>query len=315
MRRVGVELELGGLELEIVAQIVEEHLGGALQERGRYKKEVSGDEAGAWSVEIDFAWLKELGQRDRDPDALLTPLEDAGERVLRKTSEWLIPVEVVSPPLPMDRLGEVDALIERLRSAGAEGTDEALLNAFGLQLNPEMPATDANTLLSYLRAFLCLSDWLQERAEVDLTRQLTVFVDPFPADYLRRVLDRGYQPDLSTLIDDYLDANPTRNRALDCLPLFLHLDEARVRTVVDDPRVKSRPTLHYRLPNSEIGRPGWGLRKIWVDWLQVEHLAADRGRLRRLCDAYGAFLDRPLGRLLGSWSEEVTPWLKPAEDL
>jgi hypothetical protein len=33
------------------------------------------------------------------------------------------------------------------------------------------------------------------------------------------------RPDLDTLIDDYLEYNPTRNRALDFLPLFLHLDE------------------------------------------------------------------------------------------
>lgn len=315
MRRVGVELELGGLELETVAQVVKGHVGGRLQEKGRYEVKVSGDEAGPWSVELDFAWLKELGQRHRDPNAFLTPLADAGERALRSASKWLIPVEVVSPPLPMDRLGEVDALIEKLRNVGAEGTDEALFNAFGLQLNPEMPATDAGTLLFYLQAFLCISDWLQWRAEVDLTRQLTFFVDPFPKEYVRRVVDCSYRPDLSTLIDDYLDANPTRNRALDCLPLFLHLDEQRVRAVVDDPRVKPRPTLHYRLPNSEIGSPGWGLGKVWTDWLQLEYLAAEPDRLRSLCGSYVEFLDRPLGGLLENWAEKVKPWLKPTEDL
>jgi hypothetical protein len=243
-------------------------------------------------------------------------LEDAGERALRSASEWLVPVEVVSPPLPMDRLGELDTLIEQLRRAGAEGTGGALLNAFGLQLNPEMPATDADTVLSYLQAFLCLNDWLQWRADVDLTRQLTFFADPFPRDYTRRVVDSGYRPNLPALIDDYLDANATRNRALDCLPLFLHLDEQRVRAVVEDPRVKPRPTLHYRLPNSEIDRPGWGMREVWTDWLQVEHLAADTHRLRDLCHAYAKFIDRPLGRLFEeSWTEQVKPWLKPSDDL
>ena len=38
------------------------------------------------------------------------------------------------------------------------------------------------------------------------------------------MLDAGYGPDLGALIDDYLAANPTRNRALDLLPLFAELD-------------------------------------------------------------------------------------------
>ncbi|OBX33760.1 putative amidoligase enzyme [Halomonas elongata] len=38
------------------------------------------------------------------------------------------------------------------------------------------------------------------------------------------MLDPDYQPDLRTLIDDYLEYNPTRNRELDLLPLFAYLD-------------------------------------------------------------------------------------------
>jgi hypothetical protein len=170
-------------------------------------------------------------------------------------------------------------------------------------------------LLRYLQAFLCLYDWLQWRADMDLTRRLTVFVDPFPKEYVRRVVDPDYQPELGALIDDYLHANPTRNRALDLLPLFLHLDEKRVRAKVKDPRVKPRPALHYRLPDCEIDRPDWGLRTVWVDWLQVEHLAAEPDRLRKICGAYSDFLDRPLGGLFKNWQEKVTPWLKPIEDL
>ena len=208
-RRVGVELELGGLELETAARVVARHVGGSVSDRGRYQKEVVGDAAGPWAVELDFAWLKELGRRARDLGAGLTPLQEMGESFLRSASEWLVPVEVVSPPLSMERLGEVEHLIEGLRQTGAQGTHGALVYAFGLQINPEVPATDASTLLRYLQAFLCLFDWLQRRAEIDLTRRLTAFVDPFPKEYVRRrVIDRDYRPDLSGLIDDYLLSNP-----------------------------------------------------------------------------------------------------------
>jgi hypothetical protein len=314
LRRVGVELELGGLELDAVARIVAAHLGGPVTELGRYELQVGGDGAGAWTVELDFTWLKELGRQQRDPEDVLTPIEEVGERVLLSTTEWLIPVEIISPPLPMDRLAEVDVLIARLRAAGAQGTGGALHYAFGLQLNPEVPGSDGVTLLRYLRAFLCLADWLTKRARVDLARRLTAYVEPFPRGYIRRVLDPDYRPALAGLIDDYLEANPTRNRALDFLPLFLQLDPRRVRDVVTDVRVKPRPALHYRLPNCEIDRPDWGLRPVWNDWLQVEYLAAEPDRLGALCTAYIEFLDRPLGQLFESWADRVEPWLPSTAD-
>jgi len=314
-RRIGVELEFGGLPLEDAARVLAGEVGGRLETPGRYERQVIGDPAGPWQVELDFDWLKELGRRTRDPNAPFSSLEEAGEEALRSAVELVIPVEVVSPPLPMDRLGEVDALIGHLRDAGAKGTGGALLYAFGLQLNPEVPAADAPTILHYLKAFLALADWLQVRGRIDLTRRLTAFVDPFPKEYVRRVIDRDYRPDLSDLIQDYLRFNPTRNRALDLLPLFLHLDADRVRSVVADTRVKPRPALHYRLPNCEIDRPGWGLGAIWPDWLQVEHLAAEPERLDDLCRAYARFLDRPLAGLLENWHAKVEPWLKPGGDL
>ncbi|WP_245538983.1 amidoligase family protein [Thioflavicoccus mobilis] len=314
-RRIGVEIELGGLELEAVVAIVVDFLGGTVEERGRYEQAVLGDSAGPWQVEIDFALLKELGRRERDPDNALAGFEEAGEDLVRAASSWLVPIEIVSPPLPFARLAEVDALIERLRRAGAQGTAGSLVNAFGLQINPEVPATDADTLRHYLQAFLCLFDWLQHRAQIDLARRLTSFVAPFPKPYVQRVLQPDYRPDLAGLIDDYLADNPTRNRALDLLPLFLHLDPERVRRVVDDTRVKARPTLHYRLPNSEVDRPGWGVRPVWEDWLQVEHLVADPARLAEVCRAYADFLDRPLGGLIDDWASEVRTWLKAPDDL
>jgi hypothetical protein len=171
------------------------------------------------------------------------------------------------------------------------------------------------TVTRYLKAFLCLFDWLRTRARVDLLRRLTVYIDPFPLDYVRRVIDVAYSPTVDELIDDYLQDNATRNRALDLLPLFAHLDADRVRRRVDDPRIKSRPTLHYRLPNCEIDEPGWGVRHTWRDWLQVEHLAADPARLDQVCAHYGDFLGRPLTRLVDDWGELVKPWLLADGDL
>lgn len=319
-RRIGVELEMIGLGVADVSEIVRELLGGTLQVESRYEHFVKGDEAGDWGVELDYAYLKERGRAAADDedaeedddgdDELQVLIDDAAESLLRIGAEAVVPVEVVSPPLPLARLTDIQQLIVILRDAGAEGSGAGLTYAFGMQFNPELPGLDAKTVTSYLKAFFCLYDWLMQRSKVDMTRRLSGFSAAFPASYISKVVATDYWPDQDTLIDDYLEENPTRNRALDMLPLFLHLDKDRLRAVVDDPRVKPRPTLHYRLPNCEIDRADWGVHLAWNDWLQVEQLACDEARLSEVCAAYSEWLDKPLARLFDNWAEELTRWIE-----
>ncbi|MDT8319405.1 MAG: amidoligase family protein [Xanthomonadales bacterium] len=308
-RRVGVELELIGLDVPAVSRIVARRFGLTIEKKSRYEFLLAGDEAGDWAVELDFEYLKEKGREDVPEDELAAFLGDAAESVLRAGAEFVVPVEVVSPPLPMPRLADVQLLVEDLRDAGARGTGAGFSYAFGLQFNPELPNLQAKTIVSYLKAFFCLHDWLVERSAPDFTRRLTRFSAPFPARYLRKVIDSDYWPDRDKLIDDYLADNPTRNRSLDLLPLFLHLDEERVRSVVDDPRVKARPTLHYRLPNCEIDKPDWGIDLAWNDWLAVEALAADPECLNELCAQYVRWIKEPLSHVWGNWADEVEAWI------
>jgi hypothetical protein len=202
----------------------------------------------------------------------------------------------------MDQLAELNLLIAALRRAGAKGTSDSWAYAFGMHLNPELPGTDAGTIVCYMKAFFCLFDWMVEKSEIDFTRRLTPYIAPFPDDYVEKVVDPAYQPELPQLIDDYLNANPTRNRVLDMLPLFSHLDSARVKEQVSDPRVKSRPTLHYRLPDCEIDRADWDLSNAWMIWLQVEYLAADPGRLADLCARYHQHLQGASALFPATWS-------------
>ncbi len=122
-------------------------------------------------------------------------------------------------------------------------------------------------------------------------------------------IERDYRPDIETLIDDYLEANPDRNRALDSLPLFAHIDEPRVRDVVDDDRIKPRPTLHYRLPNCDIDVDGWSVSTAWNHWLQVELLANDQKRLEKMMCGYRSFLNNPMSGLTNDWSKSCERWL------
>ena len=307
-RRVGVELEMIELDVSEVSRIVADYLDGELEELSRYEHLVHGDDAGDWGIELDYAYLKELGREDAPETELQELVSDAAELVLRKGAETVVPVEIVSPPLPFERLTDIQRMIAILRKAGAKGSGAGMSYAFGMQFNPELPGLDARTVTAYLKAFFCLYDWLIKQSAIDLTRKLTGFSAAFPDSYVKKVIDPDYWPDQNALIDDYLEENPTRNRALDMLPLFMHLDKDRLRAVVDDPRVKPRPTLHYRLPNCEIDDKDWGVHIAWNDWLEVEALACDRDKLQEVCTAYAEWLDKPLQRLFDNWADEVSRW-------
>lgn len=310
MRRVGVELEFAGLSIEAIVRLIREQFGGTVIINSAYENTVTDTCLGDFKVELDFQYLKRKGRYRQDPEDPFARLDEWYELIVRMAAEQIVPFEVVSPPVPMDRLGELDLLIPPLRESGAQGTDSRTLNAFGLHFNPELPSLDQDTIVSYLKAFLCLYDWLVYHSKIDLARSMTGYISPFPADYIRQVVDLDYHPDQDALIDDYLIANPTRNRALDMLPLFSYLDKTRTLSIVDDDRVHSRPTLHYRLPNCRIDKPGWSIDADWHNWLMVERLACNPECLDVICLAYMQFLDRPLAELFQGWQEMVEIWLK-----
>ncbi|HSO05729.1 MAG TPA: alpha-L-fucosidase, partial [Pelomicrobium sp.] len=63
-------------------------------------------------------------------------------------------------------------------------------------------------------------------------------------------------------------------------------------------------------PDCRIDEPGWGLHVAWNDWIEVERLAADRERLAGCGRAFAEFLEHPLGRWLGDWTQELEArWL------
>ena len=159
----------------------------------------------------------------------------------------------------------MDELRNELRACGAVGTHAHFFTAYGLQFNPEMPDLRPETILGYLRAFLLKYDSLLATEDIPLVRRMLPFIDPFPLAYVDQVLDPTYKPSLNGLMRDYLEMNPTRNRALDFLPLFAHINKDIVfEYPVEKELIKPRPTLHYRLPSSLIDDPSWSLASEWT---------------------------------------------------
>ncbi|MEQ6916803.1 amidoligase family protein [Halomonas aquatica] len=280
-RHIGVEIEFAGLPPRKTAELVQELFGGQLVVLSPHRLKVTGARWGDFGIELDTQYA----HPDKDMVDAEAAIDSEWERMRQdfhaRTRELigdmvtgLVPTEIVCPPVPWDELEELDALFEALRRHGAKGTDASLLYGFGLHLNPEAPSLEVESLLAYLRAYLLNAAWLREQIHVDITREVLPHANPFPRAYAIKVLDPGYAPDLETLIGDYLEDNPTRNRELDMLPLFAHLKPDFPHELFHNRLVKARPTFHYRLPNAQLSEPGWGAVTEWNRWLEVERLAS-----------------------------------------
>ncbi len=311
VRRVGIELEFAGLRIERITSTLQDLMDGNLRLISPYEHVLRDTKYGDFRIELDYNFLLELGREETDidlPDSL-EDLKDLSEDLVSAVARMFVPFEVVTPPIPMDELDWLDELCSRLRTAGALGTRSSLLYGFGLHMNQELPALDDETVLRYLKGFLVCYAWLKERDETDFTRQITPHIKPFSRDYVRKVLRADYQPKLPQLIDDYLEANPSRNRPMDLHPLFSHIDEDRVKTKVQDVLTKKRPTLHYRLPNCQIDEEDWRISDAWNDWVVVEELINDPQRLDEMCEACVRYLSNPVSGLFGDWAERSEQWL------
>ncbi|KAB7622778.1 amidoligase family protein [Alkalilimnicola sp. S0819] len=315
-RRLGIELEFAGVDLNSACEAVIDCYGGTEERENRFLRKIRGARWGDFTVEIDAALLKDRGyerflQRlgvNLNEDNRRNRLEDSLERL----AATVVPYEIASPPIPLDEVEAIEQLRERLRERHALGTSASPLYAFGLHLNPELPDLATETILGYLRAFFLLLDWIHERGDTDVSRRyFTPYIKPFPDDYQRMVVDPDYRPNQRRLINDYLESNPTRNRPLDLLPLFRLLDEERLVGAIDNmAQVKARPTFHYRLPNCRIDDANWSIGFEWNGWAAVEALADAPELLQAMSRAYLERRREPFAGHDENWAAETPAWLE-----
>lgn len=305
-RRVGFELEFSGIGLDSAMQALQSALGLRPGATTAATRKLVSDELGEFVVELDWAFLKRLAAEQHEE------LTELWIERLSRAAELIVPVEVVCPPIPVNRLDCLNPMVAALREAGAIGTEESFLAAYGVHINIEIPQLDASTLFDYLRAYALLQWWLVDRHEVDLTRRISPYIDLYPEAYLKSILSRASQP-MDLLLEEYLKYNPTRNRALDLLPMLAEVNETRVFEVVQDTRVQARPAFHYRLPNCHIERPDWWLVDDWNTWLVVEKLASKPQEMDNLGKSF-LESDRPLvGVSRSHWVEHIDQWVTSQE--
>jgi hypothetical protein len=226
----------------------------------------------------------------------------------------LVPVELVTAPLTISQLEDLDLLLERLVAEGATGTQEGVLHGFGVHLNPEVAKLHEDHVVPVVRSFGLLEEYLRAHEDLTRARRLLPFIQPWPTT----LIDRFAQPEaanwtMDALVLNYLEETNSRNHSLDMLPLFMAYDSDGHLNVAGQvgANVSARPTYHYRLPESRLGQKGWSLADEWNPWVLVEEVAATPELLERLA---GEWRQRRKSILEGSasWSNHVEAVLTKA---
>jgi len=270
-RKVGVEIELGGLDEGHVARICAEVLGGRAEQGDGTLWTLHDTRIGRIEVYLDTSLRKATQSKLRDL-AL-----DLGREV--------IPVEIVTAPLEMAGLEALHDLTDALRRAGALGSGAGWVFGFGLHLNIEIASRQSADILRPLLAYALIEDWLRHAGPIDESRRLLPFTDPYPTSFVRALLGLGMDASLRQMIAAYLEHTPSRNRGLDMLPIFAHLAPGSVEGALGE-SVSARPAFHFRLPDCLIDEPDWSIAHEWQRWITVERIAEDERLLTRLGAAW-----------------------------
>jgi len=300
IRRVGFEIEFSGLTFDRCLSILAREPGGNISRDSEVEATIKNKDLGDFHLELDWQFLKNQARQDEKDSELISFVADVASTV--------VPLELVCPPIAIDNIDTLQAAIDALRQGGAKGTDDSFLYAFGVHINTDIPDLEAGTIARYLKAYCVLQDYLVEAHAIDASRKLSPYVDLYKEPYIRTVL--AYEDtDTDELMRDYLDFNPTRNRALDMLPIFSTIDEAFVQDTLDDPRIQARPAFHYRMPNCHIERPSWYFETDWRIWCLIERIANDAEALSVLVNEYRGRLRADQFATDSNWAEFVKQWI------
>jgi len=314
IRKAGFELEFSNIDMQNIVEILTKECFLEPKKINNYLYKFA-SKYGNYTLELDFELLtqqkfkKNITKLSKSLGVSIEQKElEELESFIGKLSKDIVPYEISTPPIPLDKLDTVEQLIKKLSQNNAKGTTEKLYYAFGLHINLEVISLESSSLLDYLKAYTLLQDFLNKDAKVDLARKITPFIDNFKKEYIQYILNPEYTPSQKEFIQDYLQFNPTRNRSLDMLPILAYIDEDLVRKTLPDEKIKPRPTFHYRLSNSMIGEENWKVADEWNRWLLVEKLANDKKSLEKLSSKYLNHLDNFIS--ITTWETQIEQWIQ-----
>ena len=266
MRKVGIEIEFAGIDTMTAAKAIALSIGGTLKHHSPHLIDIEETKLGHMRIELDTQYVHPKSDDEHEF------LKD-GRNLLGSAVTSLVPQELVTDPISMDQLHMLDDITNSLTAAGATGTHDSILYAFGLHLNPEIASNETSYLLAIMRTLVLYNAEVYAALSPDITRRTMGWAQAYTPEYEAHIMKPAYQPDQPTLIKDYIALNKGRNHHLDMLPIFAFLDEKLVTSLMSDALLSARPAFHFRLPNSGIGDPDWTIRDDWNLWVKIENKA------------------------------------------
>lgn len=313
-RKTGFEFEFTGVSMEIAADLVAKLYGGNFNKISTYEFEIKNSSLGTFKLELDAQLL-----RDKKYEKFLNKIgikiedfkkKESIEGSLKDIASSIVPFEIISPPIPLSKMSELNRLVTELRKHRAKGTGSSFIYAFGLHLNPEVPDVSADSILRHLQSYVLLDGWIRKDAKINLSRRLTPFINEYEEKYIHYILQPDYSPDLEQLIRDYFEYDNSRNRPLDLLPLFMFLNDTLTNSLIKEELTTSRPTYHYRLPNCSLEDENWTLAEEWNRWVLVEKLANDTKSLDQYSRAWIRMKRETLIGFEQKWTKLMDRWVQ-----
>jgi len=313
-RKVGYEFEFTGISMELASEIIQSIYGGKIQQESTYAYSINHTSFGSFRLELDAQLL-----RDKKYEEIFEKIgidissfkkRESLEDSLKGMASSVVPFEIITPPIQLSKMNELNKLVDELRAHKAKGTGSSFIYAFGLHLNPEIPDSTVESVLNHLRAYILLAHWIRKDSKINISRQVTPYINEYEEDYIIHILNPDYKPDLKQLIEDYFTFDNSRNRPLDMLPLFMFLNKELTSSLISDSITSSRPTYHYRLPNCSLEDVSWSLSQEWNRWVLVEELASNEKLLNQYSRAYLKMKRETLIRFDNKWIKLMDRWVK-----
>lgn len=316
-RTVGYEFEFTGPDMAVSVELVKEIYGGSVKQISTFEYEIQGATFGTFTLELDAQLLREK-KYEKFLKSIGIDLKtfkniETIEGHLKDIASSVVPFEIITPPIPISKMDNLNRLIDALRALNVKGTGSSMFYAFGMHINPEIPDNSVESLLNHLRAYVMLDPWIRKDSKINMSRRMTPYINEYRENYMELILNPAYKPNLEQFISDYFKFENSRNRPLDLLPVFMHLNPEHTKTLLKETLTSSRPTYHYRLPNCSIEDPTWSLADEWNRWVYVEQLAADQKSLEQYCKAYLKIKKETLVGFEAKWIKLMNRWVNKHE--
>ncbi len=202
--RIGLEVELTGLNALEMAEVLKIHLGGKVIKKSRIEKEMDIETGRMISYRVH-----ELHLIGSSMGSVIVKPEDnstSNTKVLDNYAQTRI-FEIVTPPIRVEQVPPLQDALDEMKRRGAMGTLDGY--AVAIQVNVEMAEGNpdkikAKNILSILRNYLKPEHRQQIQKDLKVADFRQPYLGLFTPGMMDRILDPGYEPSNKKFFLDFM---------------------------------------------------------------------------------------------------------------